>query len=164
MRTIEEIKQDYIGHGICDGYLGMWDMTRSKRELLDIGSTMQGLGFLARGLSEGWGFTLEEIQSMFRYYINGRYVSNVDREPGSYDSMIWCGFSGVVHVSTTCAGMFGCDCTLDIKPWHVCYIFLDKSSRLDIQCPGTSRVMVENYGGKVSGTGRITVKDNMAGR
>lgn len=159
MRTIEEIKQEYISHGICHDYLSQWERTGSRRELMDMGCTMQGLGFIAQGLSEGWGFTVREIKAMFRHYINGRYVSEADRGTGRYDSVIWCGFSGSAEVSTTCAGFFGCRCHVDIKPWHTCYIFLDKSSELDISCPETSAVVVENYGGKAEGKGRIRIKD-----
>lgn len=162
MRTIEEIRQDYIEHGICADYLSMWESGISRRAIFEIGCTIQGLGFLAQGLTEGWGLTVEEICHMFRHYINGRYVTSVHRKTGDYDSVIWFNFDGKAEIKTTCAGMFRCHAEIDIHPWNVCYIFLDSSSTLEINCPNSARVIVENYGGKVSGTGRIQINDRIA--
>lgn len=164
MRTIGEIRADCESHGACDYYLARWSACRSKAELFDLACSAEGLGFLARGLHEGWGATVGDLLSIFRAFVNGRYTSvqhrgESDRE---YDSAIWCGYDGDIDVATTCAGIFGCRGTVTVKPLHVCSIFVDPSCDIEIACPDTSRAAVWTAAGApvpvVSGKDRIITR------
>lgn len=163
MRTIEEIKAACEAHGICADYLDRWSGCRSKREVFDLGCTIEGLEYLAKGIRDGWGFSVAEIKSIFAKYTDGRYTSI--RHPGTdreYDSEIWCGYDGDITVGTTCMGIFGCTGNVYVKPFHACHVFLDPSSDVEIYCPSTSRAVIRSSGRAVKvaeGSSRITFKE-----
>lgn len=162
MRTIGEIKGECREHGICADYLERWDRCSSAWEMFTLGCSTEGLSFLMRGASEGWGFSQDEIRARFGKYINGGGACVNGSVGRTYDSALWVGYDGPVSVAETCAGLIGCRCEVSIAPMHACYLFLDRASSVVLKCPESSWVIVENYGGSVelgACAGRITIHD-----
>ena len=142
MRTIEEIRADCEAHEICKGYKEKWSSAKSRKELFDMGCSIQGMEFLVRCSDGGFGFTHDEICHIFRHYLNHEYVSvqykGTERE---YDGAIWCGFEEEAFVDVTCALFLGCSADVRIVPNHICHIFSDKASKLRIIAPESSTVV-----------------------
>lgn len=147
MRTLDEIRTDYEAHtGVCSEYGGRWDAAKSRRELFDMGCSIQGMDFLVKGMDGGYGFTSGEIYAMFHGYLNHRYVSVQHRGTGrEYDGAIWCEDSGSAYVDVTCACFLHCNMDVEIRPYHVCHIFADRTSDLRLICPESSSVIFHGH-------------------
>lgn len=151
MRDMNEIREDSLRHGLCSEWDSRWSACRSRKEIFDMGATIDGMEFVRRMLNEGWGFGKDELESMFSHYINGRYISE---HGGKYRSEAWIGFKGETRMETALAGFFSCDCVIYIKPFHICHMFADRDSRLTIHVPDSSKAYLHADGADLTITGR----------
>lgn len=141
MVNLEQFRENARKEVICDRYAVLWDSAKSKKSLMDLAMSVQGLDFVCDGVAKGWGISVGEIVKRFGRYINGKYVY----EDGSgYSSVMYCGFEGSVDVETTLVALVDCDVVLFVPDWHVCDVYA--TGRVRMSVVGGGRVRLIAYG------------------
>lgn len=142
---------------LCDVYCEKVDNANSKLELVRCCLDANGANFLQEMQAAGFPLPYEVICSVFRSYINGRYIAEFKNERGSfYNSSIFCCFDDSdIEINTTLTTLLGCSTEIYIKDNDFCKIYADKNCNLIIHCPITSRCIVEYWHGA-----KISVIDN----
>lgn len=141
MVDLEKFRENARNEGICDRYAVLWDGCGSKKGLMDLALTSQGIDFVCDGIAKGWGISVEEIERRFGRYINGAYVHEDD---GGYSSVMYCGYEGSIDVGTTLVVLIDSDVVLSIPDWLVCDIYA--SGKVSISIVGGGRVRLIAYG------------------
>lgn len=150
MIDLAAFKREAHKHGICDDYSVLWDACRSKKEMWDIASRTEAMCYLCRAASEGWGISAKWISEQFLSYCNGRYVYK-----GDYTSVIYVDYNGSVEVDTTAVCFLGCKCVVNVPPHHLCQIYMDADSDIEITKARNARVIVYMFG-----DGKLKTDDN----
>lgn len=168
MRTIDDIRTECETHGICADYIDRWRSAKSRKELFDMGCSIQGMEFLVRCMDAGYGFSADEICSIFGAYLNYRYISVQHKETErEYDGAIWCRNTGPITAGVTCTAILCCNADVVIKPFHVCHLFVDRESCIKVICPATSIAIIHSDGSHIDTSqceGRVkTVRINQNG-
>lgn len=155
-----KMRGECLDHGICGDYLARYDACRTQEDMYDLACTPEGLMWLTKCCSGGWGFTPEWLADTLRDFTNGRRKAVIEGRSGSsYDSMLCVGHSGMVRVDTALCGFIGCDCDAEVAPGAVCRLYADAGSTLRVSVPPGSTVIVETYSDRitVSGGGRTRI-------
>lgn len=149
-----KMRGECLDHGICGDYLARYDACRTPRDLYDLACTSEGLMWLTKCCSGGWGFTPEWLADTLRAFTNGRCRTEIEGRAGSdYDSMLCVKHSGRVRVDTALCGFIGCDCDAEVAPGTVCRIYADAGTTLRLSCPPGSTAIIETYSDRVSVSG-----------
>lgn len=143
MKELQRFKEDAKLKGACCAYMEKWDKCGSKKQLIDLALTAQGMDYLASAISQGWGLSSKYLSTTFRKYINGDYVH---RDEKGYDSMMFCNFIGSVEVITT--GMLVVDSKIfiEVPQGHICEIYATGENSISIS--GKGDVILVVYGDK----------------
>lgn len=150
----EKMRTECLEHGICGDYLVRYDACRTPEDLYDLACTSEGLMWLTKCCSGGWGFTQKSLKDTLGDFVNGRKKAVIEGRSGSsYDSMLCVGFFDVVRVETTLCGFIGCDCDVVIVPGAVCRLYADARSTLRVLCPPGATAIIETYSDRVSVSG-----------
>jgi hypothetical protein len=141
MVDLEKFRENARKEGMCDRYAVLWDECGSKKGLMDLALTSQGIDFVCDGIAKGWGISVEEIERRFGRYINGAYVHEDD---DGYSSVMYCGYEGSIDVDTTLVVLIDSDVVLSVPDWLVCDIYA--SGKVNISIVGGGRVRLIAYG------------------
>lgn len=141
MVNLEQFRENARMERICDRYADSWDSACSKKGLMDLALTSQGLDFLCDGIVKGWGISVDEIRRRFGKYINGRYVYE---DESGYTSVMYCGYEGSIDVESTLVALIDSDVVLFVPDWHVCDIYA--SGKVSVSIVGGGRVRLIAYG------------------
>lgn len=136
---------------LCDMYSEKVDNAKSKLELVRCCLDANGVNFLQEMQSAGFPLPYEVVCSVFRSYINGRYVAEFKNERGSfYNSSIYCCFNeSDIEINTTLTTILGCTCDVWIGENDFVKIYADKNCKLMIHCNESSRCIVEYWDGAI---------------
>lgn len=149
MKTKYWIKELYDRDMLCEEYMGKASLAASKKQLFDIACDANGINFMCSTRQDGCPLPYDVIKEEFKAYINGRYISEITTHTGGhYNSALYICLEkdDTVNVGTTLACFLGCRCTIKVKDFHYVRITADTNCELVIDCPSTSKVMVEHYG------------------
>ena len=141
MVNLEQFRENARNEKICDRYAVLWDGAGSKRVLMDLALSAQGVDFVCDGIAKGWGISVDEIKRRFGRYINGKYVYE---DESGYSSVMYCGYEGSVNIETTLVVLVDSDVVLFVPDWHVCDIYA--TGKVSLSIVGGGRVRLIAYG------------------
>lgn len=157
MIDLKQFKDNAIAKGLCDNYTARWANGKSKRQLFELACDVNSIKYMAKSLSEGWGLSPVFISDKFKAYINGKYICEYKNEKrGCYTSEMLCNYyKESFYVDTTLLCILESETALDIKPNHICEIYVAGNTYLDIKVGENSKVYLFVYGGEPLLTGEI---------
>lgn len=149
--ALARYQQEMEKHNPCPEGLEAFRECRSRKRAFELAVSPLAVDFFLRSMSEGWGPSPEEVETVFRPYINGGLTVRSDIGDRTISSQMWCGSEYViVNDNVRWLVLVGCKGTVEIKRWQVVKILADASTDVHVTCDETSVVMVENYGGKIT--------------
>lgn len=147
MVDLEQFRSNATREGICEDYSVLWDKAGSKKQLMDIALTVQGIDYLCYAIANGWGISPEEISTRFEKYINGAYTYE---DESGYTSTMYCEYYGSIEAEETILMLVNSDVTVSVPDWHVCDIFATGITNISIIGGGKVRLIA--YGNKADVT------------
>lgn len=150
MKFKEWLNKVIVSGNLCDEYATQASQSKSKTSLMDIVLDANGVSYLCEMDSKGFALPYETILSEFKSYINGRYVFTKKNDKGNgYTSTVYCCYSDSdsILITTTLTTLLGCNTDVVIKDNDFVRIYADKNCQLRINCPVTSRCIVEYWEG-----------------
>lgn len=157
-RSIVEMKEYAVRHGLCGEYLGMWNAAESSEELMMLATDANGLPFLAEAFADEWAITESAAQRMFGGYINGNWQAN----HGGYTSEIWLGVRTGQRFVLRSTGtlVVNCDMELEVPDRRIRRVYISGRSNIRVMCVGTALILVYGKNAEVSvdGSGRCDVR------
>lgn len=126
MIDLKQFKNNAIAKGLCDNYTNLWNDNKSKKQLFELACDVNSIKYMAKSLSEGWGLSPVFISDKFKAYINGKYICEYEnKKRGCYTSTMLCNYDkDEFYVDTTLLCILESKTTLDIKPNHICEIYV----------------------------------------
>lgn len=135
---------------LCNEYKDKAVSAKSKMELIRLCFDANGASYLQEMQSKGFELPYEVICSKFGSYINGKYIAEYVNEKGNgYTASLYCCFSDSDHIDiqTTITSILGCKTLIRVRENDFVRIFVDKNCELTIDCPLSSRCLVEYWKG-----------------
>lgn len=135
---------------LCDMYSEKVDNAKSKLELVRCCLDANGVDFLQEMQSAGFPLPYEVVCSVFRSYINGRYVAEFKNDKGNgYTSCVYCCFSDFadIHIETTITTILGCKSNIWVSENDFVRLVIDKNCELAIHVPDSSRCIIDYWDG-----------------
>lgn len=139
MKELREFKEHAKEKGACDAYLEKWDKCGSKKQLIDLALSAQGMDYLSTSISEGWGLNSTYISNTFRKYINGEYIF---RNEKGYDSMMFCNFIGSIEAVTTGILIIDSNIFIEVPKGHICEIYACGNNSIHISGQGEAVLVI----------------------
>lgn len=148
IKTFNDWVKEIMGSGnLCEGYSERLERAASNKQIMDIVLTSNGCSYLMETDSKGITLPYDVICSRFKYYINGRYKAEFANDKGNgYSTEMYCCFNGNVLAETTLLCLLGCDVTLTIKENDFVKVYCDKNTKLILDVPESSRIIIEYWG------------------
>lgn len=135
---------------LCNEYKDKALSARSKMDLIRLCFDANGIYYLQEMQSKGLGLPYEVICSKFKSYIDGRYIAEyLNKKGNSYTSSLYCCFSDsdYIDIQTTITSILGCKSSIRVRENDFVRIYVDKNCELEINCPQSSRCIVEYWKG-----------------
>lgn len=157
INTFEDwIEEILNANKLCSEYKDKVDKAMSNKRLVDIVLDSNGVSYLCEMEEKGIPLPYEVITSRFSSYINGKYVAEHKTENGKeYTSSIYCCYSGDINGDTTLMTVLGSNCNIYVNPNHIIQIYVDRNSKVFIDCPKGSKAIVRYYGEKPTFKGNV---------
>lgn len=151
MIDLKQFKNNAISRGLCSGYTDKWSDEKSKKELFELACDANSVSYMAESISEGWGLSPEFISEKFKAYINGKYICMYKNDKGNgYTSLMLCDFrEDSFNITTTLACILSSKTTLNIKPFHICRLYVSGNSEITINLGENSICFIYVYGNSV---------------
>lgn len=147
---ISDYKATMKAHGPCAGGEAAFAGCRTRKDVFELIGGPEAVDFFLGSIKEGWGPSPEDFETVFRPYINGALTVTSRIGDRKVRSQIWCRADDVqVDDSVRWLILLGCRGFVRIKEWQTVKIFLDRNTRVRIECAPNSIVYVENYGGEI---------------
>lgn len=145
MTNLIDFKRIAKEKGACNTYLNKWDNCYSKKQLMDLALSAQGMDYLATSIKEGWGISSKYISDTFNNFINGKYIHEDDN---GYNSIILCNYNGEYECNTTAMLILDSDTTIKIPENHICEIYVVDGSNINIV--GEGDCIIVKYGENIT--------------
>lgn len=150
--TFEEWINKVIQTGnLCSGYTDKVSSANSKLQLMRIVLDANGVSYLPEMDERGFPLPYDTILKEFKNYINGNYTAMFSNEKGrGYSSSIYCCYSdgNEINVNSTLSTYLGCsNVTLRIEENDFVHLFIDKNCNLSVECPESSRCIIDKWKG-----------------
>lgn len=141
------------GKGICGLYLSKWEDCISKKQLMDVALSAQGMDFLCKSISDGWGLQSKYIHKEFSRFLNGRYIH--ENENG-YTSSLYCKYNGEIESETTAILIIDSNVEVNIPKNHICEVYVVGDTKINFN--GEGKVIAIRYGKTSSITNADSVR------
>lgn len=138
--NLEQFKIEAKKRGIC-GLLDNWNAAKSKKQLMDIALSIQGIQYVAKSTSEGWGLDSDYICAEFAPFLNGCFVFDGD----GYNSAVFCQCNDDISVNTTAVLIIDCHGTVCIDR-SICELYIVNS---DVEIKGNGLGLAYLYNSTV---------------
>ena len=133
---------------LCKTYCDKVYKAKSKTELVRCVLDANGSSFLQEMQAVGSPLPYDVICSVFRSYINGRYVAEFRNEKGNgYTSKMYCQHQEPITVDTTLCSILGCKCDVVIKKNNFAQLYVDSESDIRIFLEEGAQVLVDIWNG-----------------
>lgn len=147
-------------HAPCEQGAEAFSRCKSRKDVFELIGRPESVDFFLKSIADGWGPTPEDVENVFRPYLNGgmTIVNKIDDR--KVRSQVWCKADSVsIPDSVRWLVLVGCRGDVYISDWQVVKIFLDRNCSVRIHCASNSIVFVENYGGEIRGVeGECNIK------
>lgn len=151
--TIREFGESLKMHDPCKDGLEAFLRCKSRKEVFELIGGPKSADYLLKAIAEGWGPSTDDIESIFRPYLNGgmTIVNKLD-DGRKMRAQVWCR-ADVVSAPDPVRWLvlLGCRGDVYVSDWQVVKVFLDANSSVRLHCAPNSIVYVENYGGEIRG-------------
>lgn len=150
--TIRDYGERLEMHEPCKSGAEAFSRCKSRKDVFELIGSPQAADFFLKSVAEGWGPTPEDVENVFRPYLNGGMTIVNKIEDRKVRAQVWCK-SDIVSITDSVRWLIlvGCRGDVHIRDWQVVKIFLDKNCSVRIHCAANSIVYVENYGGEIRG-------------
>ena len=131
---------------VCYNYMCAISSCKNRQQFFELCLDVNGMDFLCE-MSKSGDFPYDSIKQEYARYINGQYVRKSEDGHG-YTSEMWIDEKDRdIEVSTTAIMMLRCkNVVLRVPEMSLCAIYVDSESKIDIDCPSTSRAYVYCFG------------------
>lgn len=141
---IEKIKHRGL---LCGDYAGKVAKASCNKDLFEIVTDANGMTFLMEMAKKGYPLSPEYIRTRFAGYINGRCTVTHKTDKGrEYTSALYCGNRMPVIAETTLLTFIDSKCSVRVPSNHVCKIYIDESSVVDVEVAENAQAIVEYWG------------------
>lgn len=149
--TITDYQEELFDRNPCVEGIEAFKKCLCRKDFFELVGQPVACGYFLKSIQDGWGPSPQDFESLFRPYINGSHTISFKVGNRKMRSQVWCN-SGDISIDDSVRWLIliGCRGVVKITNWQVVKIFVDRNSRVDIDCDKNSLVYVENYGGKVS--------------
>ena len=159
---IQKFKTEAALHSPCSEGIELLSACKTRKDLFRLSMSPGCVDFVMRSISEGWGPSPHEMETIFSAFINGGYTPRYTYGDSQSDAQMWVN-SRKVRIDDTVRWLVlvGCKGTVEVGDWQVVKIVVDCNCDIDLVCSDSSVVYVENYGGRISDlrkNSRITEK------
>lgn len=157
MNTFEEWIDEIIRRNeLCSAYVDKVNDAVSNKQIFDVVTDSNGMSYLPSMDSKGFGLPKDLITGRFGKFINGRcVVEHKTKNQKVYTSAIYCDFYSSISCFETLLTVLWSECTINVKECHFCRIYIDKNSKVKINCPSTSKAIVHYWGEEPSISGNV---------
>lgn len=138
-----QFRENANKYGVCSEYSQRWYNCQSKKQLADLGLSVQGIEYLCESISRGWGLSPEILSKQFSKYINGAYVF----DNNSYTTKMYCCFDGSVISDTTALCIISSNVEINVPERAFSEVFITGKSNVKIS--GSGRCSIVVYGDSV---------------
>ena len=148
--TIREFGESLKMHAPCDKGAEAFSRCKSRKDVFELIGDPSATDFFLKSIADGWGPTPEDIETIFRPYVNGGLTAIHAMGDRKLRSQVWCRSDEVsVPDSVRWLILIGCRGAVKIADWQVVKIFMDANCSVNLECSPNSIVYVENYGGEI---------------
>lgn len=148
--TIAEYQERMKGHEACAEGADAFAQCKCRKDVFSLIGAPVAVDYFLRSIAEGWGPSPDDIQNVFRPYLNGGLTVVNKIGERKIRSQVWCRADEVsIPDSVRWLVLVGCRGSVHIADWQVVKIFLDSHCSVQIECAPNSIVYVENYGGEI---------------
>lgn len=127
-------------NGMCDKGISAFDSAKSKKDLFDAASTIQGIEFLCQAKKEGWMLDNHFIKRFFSGFINQPYHNELD----DCNSGIYVGSKMAISMLENVSCFIDCDIIIKLPRYVHCYIYVCGKSKVRVE--GLGSAVILTYG------------------
>ena len=150
--TIREYQERLEMHAPCENGAEAFSRCKSRKEVFELIGSPVAADYFLKSIADGWGPSPEDIEGVFRPYLNGGLTVVNKIGERKVRSQVWCRADNVaVPDSVRWLILVGCRGDVFVSEWQVLKVFIDASSSVYLHCAPNSIVYVENYGGEIRG-------------
>lgn len=150
--NIRDYEERLKMHAPCDQGVEALSRCRNRKDVFELLGSPTGADFFLKSIAEGWGPTPEDVEGVFRPYLNGGLTVVTKIGERKVRSQVWCRADNVsIPDSVRWLILVGCRGDVHISDWQVVKVFVDAGSSVRLHCAPNSIVYVENYGGEIRG-------------
>lgn len=139
MDELKAFRERANAHGICS-MANMWDKVQSKKQLMDLAMSIQGIEFIAHAIHEGWAPDVSFIANEFSRFINEGYMPDM----GGYSSAWYYNPQGDINIKTSTALIFGQAHRIVVD--RICELYI---VNCDVELVGKGRAVVHLFNSKI---------------
>jgi len=148
--NIRDYQESLKMHAPCSEGVDAFSRCKNRKDVFSLIGSPVAADYFLKSISDGWGPTPDDMEKVFRPYLNGGLTSTHDMGGRKLRSQVWCRADEVsVPDSVRWLMLIGCRGVVKIANWQVVKIFIDANSSVSIECAPDSVVYVENYGGEI---------------
>ena len=131
---------------VCYNYMRAISSCKNRQQFFELCLDVNGMDFLC-DMSKSGDLPYDSIKQEYARYINGQYVRKGEDGHG-YTSEMWIDEKDrEIEVSTTAIMFMRCkNVIVKVPEMSICAIYVDSESKIDIDCPSTSRAYVYCFG------------------
>lgn len=132
---------------LCGDYADKVAKAGCNKDLFEIVTDANGMTFLMEMAKKGYPLSPEYIRERFAGYINGRCTVTHKTDKGrEYTSALYCRNTKPVIAETTLLTFIACKCSVRVPSNHVCKIYIDRHSEIEIEVAEDAQAIVEYWG------------------
>lgn len=132
--------------GLCDDYKVRWDNCNSKKELVKLALTINGVEFLADSIAFKWGLPKEYIAKEFSDYLCNTERHSILSESGYTSEMYAMVNDGVINPYGSLNLIISCNCTVKLYENFLGFIYVCDGSTLTIDASQSKELRLFVYG------------------
>lgn len=148
--NIRDYQERLKMHDPCKDGLEAFSRCRSRKDIFELVGSPEATDYFLKSIAEGWGPEPEDVEKVFRPYLNGGLTVVNKIGDRKVRSQVWCRSDNVsINDAVRWLILVGCRGDVYISDWQVVKIFVDANSSISLHCSPNSIVYVENYGGEI---------------
>ena len=161
--NIRDFQERLKMHAPCEEGAEAFSRCKSRKDVFELLGGPMATDYFLQSIAEGWGPAPEDMESVFRPYLNGGLTITTKTDERKIRSQVWCRADAVtVPDAVRRLVLLGCRGDVYINDWQVVKIFLDANSSVRVHCRPNSIVYVESYGGEIRGVeGECKIKKHI---
>lgn len=137
METIIKYLETAQQHDICSPYANKAKNCKTKKQFFDLLLDVNGMTYFGKSIVGGWGVSVQEFQSTFANFLNGKYIKE-----GKYSAVAYCNYDKDIIFDKTLGLFYGCHCVINIPKNCFCEVHVIQSNCTFV---GEGRVNIYAY-------------------